>query len=212
MKSLVISGVRQQQCSYALILKRYSKCDMSDHFRNTIANYEGAGIANSKKTTEKVGPVKVHSDYDGKVPLIAGLFAECSKRFEKAQVEQFAELSEDYNPLHLDDEFAKTTRFGRTIVHGYLFSSLFSGLIGGTLPGSGSIYMGSTTSYKLPCYVGDLVRARVEITSIDEKRKIVKLSTRAYNEQGKLLVDGESTIMVPASKITGTTGLTQSKL
>jgi 3-hydroxybutyryl-CoA dehydratase/enoyl-CoA hydratase len=181
--------------------------DMPDHFRKTVKDYEGADNITCIKTAppppviKPVETIPIKTNYNHKETLRVGLYAECSKRFEKRHVERFATLSEDFNPLHLDDEFAKSTRFGKTIVHGHLVSSLFSGLVGGTLPGSGSIYLGQTTQYKLPAFVGDVVHARVEISSIDEKRRIIKLRTTASNDQNKLLIDGEATIMVPQEKI-----------
>jgi acyl dehydratase len=182
-----------------------AKTIMDDKFRAAILAYEGPenvhDSKNPKQLSQRKRDISFKTNYDENKTLSIGQYAEITKKFEKKHIEAFADLSEDFNPLHLDEEFAKTTRFGRTIVHGHLVSSLISGLAGSTLPGSGTIYLGQTIQYKSPTFVGDTVTIRVEVTSIDDKKKIVKLRTTARNQNDTLLIDGEATLMVPAHKI-----------
>ncbi|KAL9644627.1 hypothetical protein ABK040_015366 [Willaertia magna] len=159
-------------------------------------------------------PIVTNVRTNKEIPLKVGMYAEISKRFTKEHVKRFAELSEDYNPLHLDDEFASKTRFKKPIVHGQLLTSLISGLLGAHLPGDGTIYMEQSYKYKLPLFVGERVKARVEIESIDLQRKIVNLITNCYKgdkEIGEgpetLIMEGKAKVMVPAQAL----GVSQDK-
>jgi len=123
--------------------------------------------------------------------------AELTKAFSEAEVQMFAAISMDRNPLHLDEEFAAKSVFGARVVHGVCVANLFSGILGGSLPGPGTIYLAQSLSFKGPVYIGEKVTARVEITGIREDKPIVTLSTRCTNEKGDLVVDGEAVVKVP---------------
>ena len=131
------------------------------------------------------------------LPLEVGQKARLSKRFGAAEVAAFAALSEDFNPLHLDPDFAATTVFERPIVHGMLLASLFSGLLGQQLPGKGSIYLGQSLSFKLPVFVGDEVTAEVEVIALREDKPIATLTTRIFTQDGALAVTGEAVVKLP---------------
>lgn len=126
--------------------------------------------------------------------LVVGQKAGLSKRFGPAEVGAFAGLSEDFNPLHLDPAFAASTPFERPIVHGMLLASLFSGLLGQKLPGEGSVYLGQSLSFKQPVFVGDEVRAEVEVIAIRDDKPIVTLATRIFTQDGALAVTGEAVV------------------
>jgi acyl dehydratase len=164
------------------------KTKMSKHFRDTIEAFEGI--------TEKSDTVV--TDFDNKT-LKIGSFAEISKVFGDQEVKDFAELSEDRNPVHLDSEYAKNSKFGKKIVHGALFSSLISALLGCTLPGPGTIYMSQNTKFVSPCFIGEKVTARAEIIKIHETKPIATLKTTVRNETGKILMDGEAVVMIPSN-------------
>lgn len=106
----------------------------------------------------------------------------------KKMVEDFSNLIGDKNPIHLDDEYAKTTIFKRPISHGMLISSFFSKIISETYPGHGSIYISQSVNFLKPCYVGDTITIVIEL--ISEINGKYELSTKIYNSQDVLLVDG----------------------
>ncbi len=130
------------------------------------------------------------------LPLEIGQKASLTKRFGAAEVEAFAGLSEDFNPLHLDSAFAATTPFERPIVHGMLLASLFSGLLGQQLPGKGAVYLGQSLSFKQPVFVGDEVTAEVEIIAMRSDKPIITLATRILAAGGVLAVTGEAVVKV----------------
>ena len=130
------------------------------------------------------------------LPLEIGQKASLTKRFGAAEVEAFAGLSEDFNPLHLDSAFAATTPFERPIVHGMLLASLFSGLLGQQLPGKGTVYLGQSLSFKQPVFVGDEVTAEVEIIAMRSDKPIITLATRILATGGALTVTGEAVVKV----------------
>ncbi len=128
--------------------------------------------------------------------MIIGDRAETKKAFSEADVRQFAILSTDDNPLHLDPEFAKTTIFGQRIVHGALVSSLISGLLGRELPGYGAIYLGQTYAFKKPIYLDEEITAYVEIVNIRQDKPIMTLKTVCLNSKGEVAIEGEATVRV----------------
>lgn len=124
-----------------------------------------------------------------------GQTATIEKTLDKQTVVAFASVSEDYNPIHLDEDFAKTTQFERPIVHGMLASSLISGLLASKVPGAGSIYLGQSLKFLRPVFVGETVTAKVEVTSVREDKPIAVISTQVLNANGEVAVDGEATVM-----------------
>jgi acyl dehydratase len=126
----------------------------------------------------------------------AGDTASITKTITDEDIRKFADASGDHNPLHLDEEFAKTTRFGRRIAHGMLSASLISAVIAGDLPGEGSIYLAQTLQFVAPVFPDDTVTAKVTILSQREDKPIVKLATVCTNQHGEVVVKGEATVLV----------------
>ncbi|MFZ3407190.1 MaoC family dehydratase [Vibrio chagasii] len=124
-----------------------------------------------------------------------GQTATIEKTLDKPTVEAFASVSEDYNPIHLDEDFAKTTQFERPIIHGMLASSLISGLLASKVPGAGSIYLGQSLKFLRPIFVGETVTAKVEVISVREDKPIAVISTQVLSTNGEVAVDGEATVM-----------------
>jgi 3-hydroxybutyryl-CoA dehydratase len=122
--------------------------------------------------------------------------AEISKLMSPDMVKAFAEISEDFNPVHLDENYASKSRYKKQIIHGLMATSLFSGLFGTKLPGEGCVYKSQNILFKRAIYIGDTVTARVEVTDVDIKKKILSFSTRCL-VKGKIMIDGESEIFVP---------------
>ena len=119
-----------------------------------------------------------------------------SREVTDALVRQFAEVSGDYNPIHLDDEFAKTTRFGRRIAHGMLSGAFISAVLGNDFRRKKIVYLSQTLKFTAPVYLGDTVTATATVTSIREDKGIVTLETVCTNQNGEVLVKGESAVMI----------------
>ena len=130
--------------------------------------------------------------------LKVGDRATITKTFSEVEVFQFAEISTDRNPLHLDKDFGRASIFGQRVVHGMLVASLFSGLIGMELPGSGSIYLGQSLSFKAPVSIDEPVTASVEVIKIREDKPIVTLRTICINSVGNTVIEGEAVVKVTA--------------
>ena len=130
------------------------------------------------------------------INLNVGDKASLCKAFSEEEVFQFANISTDRNPLHLDTEFGGASIFGQRIVHGMLVASLFSGLIGMTLPGEGSIYLGQNLTFKAPVAIDEQVTASVEIINIREDKAIVTIRTVCTNSKGMVVIDGEAVVKV----------------
>ncbi|MBZ0291980.1 MAG: MaoC family dehydratase [Anaerolineae bacterium] len=120
-----------------------------------------------------------------------------TKTIEDKDIRQFAEVSGDTNSVHLDDEAAAKSVFGRRVAHGMLTASLISAVLGNELPGVGSIYMGQELRFKAPVFIGDTITASVEVTNIREDKGIITLRTICTNQDGKIVVDGEATVLAP---------------
>jgi 3-hydroxybutyryl-CoA dehydratase len=122
--------------------------------------------------------------------------ASLSKTIGDDDIRAFANATGDHNPLHLDEEFAKQTRFGKRIAHGMLSASLISAVIADELPGQGSVYLGQTLQFVAPVFPGDTVTARVTVTAIREDKPIVKLETVCTNQRDEVVIRGEATVLV----------------
>ena len=122
--------------------------------------------------------------------------ASISKTITDEDIRKFADASGDHNPLHLDEEFAKTTRFGRRIAHGMLSASLISAVIAHKLPGEGSVYLRQTLEFTAPVFLDDTITASITVISIREDKPIIKLETVCTNQRGEVVVKGEATVLV----------------
>ena len=111
-------------------------------------------------------------------------------------IRKFADVSGDYNPIHLDDEVAAKTRFGKRIAHGMLSASLISTAIGTKLPGAGAIYLSQSFRFMAPVYPGDTITARVTISQIRDDKPIITLETICSNQQDQIVVKGEAVVLV----------------
>ncbi|GAB6036059.1 MaoC family dehydratase [Fundidesulfovibrio butyratiphilus] len=121
---------------------------------------------------------------------------DCVKKVVTGEdVELFAKISTDNNPVHLDEEFAKTTPFKRRIAHGMFSAGLVSAVLGTKLPGNGTIYMSQSLNFKRPVYLGDELTAWVEVFEKNDEKKRLKLKTWVENQDGKAVVDGEALVM-----------------
>ncbi len=132
------------------------------------------------------------------VPFKVGDEAAITKRITSEDILMFAEVSTDNNPVHLDDAYAATTRFGKRIAHGIISAGLISAVIGTKLPGVGAIYLSQTLKFKAPVYIGDVITARATVKAIREDKPIMTLHTVCTNQDGKEVTDGEAVVMFEA--------------
>ena len=122
--------------------------------------------------------------------------ASSTRKITDADILGFAALSGDHNPLHLDDSYAATTRFGKRVAHGMFSASLISAVLGNDLPGTGSIFLSQTLKFLAPVYPGDILTARVTVTDVREDKPIVTLETVCENQRGETIIRGEAVVLV----------------
>jgi len=126
-----------------------------------------------------------------------GLARSISKTITDAEIDMYAQVSEDHNPLHLDEEYAKGTMFKGRIAHGMLTSALLSAIIGEQLPGHGAIYMSQNLKFLAPVRPGDHVTATVTVAEITPEKKRVRLDC-ACRVGDKLVLTGEALVLAPS--------------
>ena len=117
-----------------------------------------------------------------------------SKTITDANIRAFADLTGDHNPIHMDEQFASQSRFGKRIAHGMLSASLISAVLANDLPGHGSIYLGQTLKFVAPVFIGDEITARVTVTSVRDGKPIAKLETVCTNQRDEVVIEGEATV------------------
>lgn len=110
-------------------------------------------------------------------------------------IRAFAEVTGDDNPLHLDDDYAAGTRFGRRIAHGMIAAGLISAAIANDLPGPGTVYLNQTLKFKLPVFPGDTVTATLKVLSVRSDKPIATLSTVCTNQDDKVVLKGEAVVL-----------------
>lgn len=128
--------------------------------------------------------------------LSVGQTAEATHVVGGGDIEAFAEVSGDTNPVHLDEAYARTTTFAGRIAHGMLGAAYISAVLGTRLPGPGAIYLSQSLRFRRPVRIGDAVIARVTVKALDEKRGHATLET-VCQVNGKTVIDGEAVVMAP---------------
>ena len=128
--------------------------------------------------------------------LYIGQKASIQKTISAADITAFAGVSLDVNPIHMSEKYAENTPFGQRIVHGMLTAGLISAVLGIQLPGPGTVYLGQELRFVAPVFLGDDITAEVEIIELREDKKIVKLNTTCYNQDGKAVITGVATVKV----------------
>lgn len=133
--------------------------------------------------------------------LYVGQSCSFSKTITESDVYLFAGITGDLNPAHVNAQYAQDTRFKARIAHGMLSASLISTILGTSLPGNGTIYMGQEVKFLAPVYFGDTVTACVEVKEIIKRNNRVILHTYCKNQDGTMVVDGTATVLAPRLKI-----------
>ena len=132
-------------------------------------------------------------DFDS---IQVGDHAELKHALTQDDVHAFASLTGDFNPLHVDEAFAKKTLFQKPVVHGMLSASFVSTMIGTLLPGGGALWMSQTFDFLRPAYVGDTIEVMSEVTQKSQATRVLVLKITVKNQYGEELISGESTVKV----------------
>jgi 3-hydroxybutyryl-CoA dehydratase len=131
--------------------------------------------------------------------LTPGVVSEWSRTVSETDVAQFAAVSGDFNPVHMDEVAAAASPFGGRIAHGMLAAAFISAAIANGVPGAGAVYLSQTLSFKLPIRIGDTVTVRVEVLEVKPRTRRVRLATVCRNQHDAVVLDGEAMVLVPAA-------------
>jgi len=126
--------------------------------------------------------------------VMVGQSAETVHTVTEKDIEAFGSLTGDYNPLHFNEEWAKTTMFKGRIAHGMLTASFIGNTVGMRLPGPGTIILGQTLSFKRPVRIGDTITATAEVVKKEEKNQHITLKTVCTNQNDETVLEGEAIV------------------
>lgn len=133
--------------------------------------------------------------------LSVGQSASLTRTLTSEQIQAFALVTHDYNPAHLDEEYANNSMFKGVIGHGMWAAGLISALLGTKFPGLGTIYLNQSLSFRRPVYPNDTLTATLTVKSKDDEKKWVTLACEVTNQDGKAVVTGEAQVIAPSEKI-----------
>ena len=112
-------------------------------------------------------------------------------------IERFAEATGDHNPIHLDEEFAKGTKFKTRVAHGMLQAGILSGILGTEFPGVGTVYLSQSLKFMKPVFIGDKVTFHLKVLELIEEKNRIRIETICENQKGEAVVTGEALVMPP---------------
>lgn len=127
-----------------------------------------------------------------------GESASFSKTITEADIILFAGISGDFNPLHMNDEYAKTTIFGKRIAHGGLAASLLAPVLGNQLPGLGTVALETVTKFRKPTYIGDTITCTVQVVSKNTRMQSVTMKILWTNQKEEVICKGECKVIPPS--------------
>lgn len=128
--------------------------------------------------------------------LEVGAVARLTKQIRVEDIQAFAALSGDFNPLHLDADFARLTTFKRPVAHGMLLASLVSRMVGMDLPGAGALWMRQSFQWPLPVFAGDTVEITLRVTHKSSGSNTITIEVKAVNQDGKTVMSGEGAVLL----------------
>ena len=117
-----------------------------------------------------------------------GLSKNLQINITESLVNSFAELSGDFSPIHIDNEYAKTTTFGKRVVHGMLLASFLSRVDGMYLPGKHALYFTQNLEFRNPCFIGDTITVFSKVIDKSDSTKILKIESKITNQENKILL------------------------
>ncbi len=129
--------------------------------------------------------------------MTIGQSASFTKTITETDITLFAGITGDFNPVHINDEYAKESMFKKRIAHGMLSGSLFSTVLGTQLPGAGSIYLGQELKFTKPVFIGDTITATVKVIELNIEKNKVILETIATNQNNDIVIKGTATLLPP---------------
>lgn len=127
--------------------------------------------------------------------IYVGMKKSVSKTITESDLFAFAGITGDLNPVHMNAEYAKGTRFGERIAHGMLTASFFSTIVGMCIPGADAIYLSQNLEFLLPVKIGDTITAAGEVTKVIPEKRIAHVWMTATNQRGEIVVAGEAKVM-----------------
>ena len=125
-----------------------------------------------------------------------GLSKEFQVTITESMVNDFAKISGDFSPIHMDENYAKSTVFQKRVVHGMLLASFLSQVDGMYLPGKHALYFSQNIEFHNPCFIGDTVKVSSEVIDKSESTKILKIESKITNQQNKILLYGIGRVIV----------------
>ncbi len=125
-----------------------------------------------------------------------GLSIEFQVTISESMVDNFAKVSGDFSPIHMDDKYAKSTSFGKRVVHGMLLASFLSRVDGMYLPGKHALYLSQSVEFRNPCFIGDTVKVFSKVIDKSKSTKILKTESKITNPQNEILLTGVGRVIV----------------
>jgi 3-oxoacyl-[acyl-carrier protein] reductase len=161
---------------------------------STLAVQESAAPQNDG-VSMPVKPMTQFADFDSIQP---GHEAQFSTTITAEDVDNFARLSGDYNPLHMDEEFARRTHFQRRVVHGMLLANYVSTLVGVKCPGPGALWSQQNFRWPLPVFIGDRINLILRVTHKSTGSRALSIEVKGVNQEGRVVMEGEGVVTVLA--------------
>ena len=127
-----------------------------------------------------------------------GEIAQATRTWTQADVQAFAALTSDDNPMHVDDSFSAAARFGRPIVHGMLYASMFGAIVGHRCPGA--VYLSQTLDFRRPVHAGDTLTAEIEVRRVGRGGRLLDFATRCSNQEAIVVLDGTARVLMPRKR------------
>ena len=128
--------------------------------------------------------------------IVEGKVEMFKHKITEEDVNTFAKLTGDYNPVHMDEDFALKTNFGKRVVHGMLTSSFISTMIGMRIPGEGALWLSQTLNFLNPTFIGDTIEVIAEVKNVSQSSRTFKMNIKITNQIGTELVNGEAHVKV----------------